>query len=287
MVLTTVNGVPHHDMISVLDRGVLFGESVYEVIPIHLGQLFEYPKHLARLKSSFEQVCRRSFPQKQVIQWISEYMNMITPTESLGIYVQLTSGKTPIRNHIHVPLSPNPTCIIHQTFAEPVDPHVYAKGFRAIALEDQRSKMSNLKTVQLAFNTHALNQAHDSGYDDAVFTRQGHLVEAASSNVFAVINHQLITPPLEGIVPGITRDVILRIAKKHHIPFAIRPISLNEIKHANEVILTSSVKLLKPLREIKGLYYNQGPYPHWHKLFNYFQQYIEQHTLNEYPIPTD
>jgi D-alanine transaminase len=283
MVLVTINGSPDHQFISVLDRGVMFGESVYEVIPLHFGQLFEYKKHISRLKSSFEQVCQQPFPQQQVVQWISEYVLMINPHSSYGIYVQLTSGSTPIRNHLQNDQSPSPTCIIHQTDAEAVSPEEYARGFRAIALEDQRSKMSNLKTVQLAFNTFALNKAHQLGYDDAVFTRNGFLVEAASSNVFAVIDQKLVTPPLEGIVPGITRDVILRIAKQNNIPFAIRPIAIHELEHANEVFLSSSIKLLKPLNEIRGLYHNPGPFPHWQRLFSLFQQYIHKSCTHVEP----
>ena len=283
MVLVTVNGSPEHQFISVLDRGVLFGESVYEVIPLHFGQLFEYEKHLARLKSSFEQVCRQPFPQQQVTQWTSEYILMINPHNSYGVYVQLTAGNTPVRNHLQDGQTPSPTCIIHQTYAEAVIPEVYARGFKAITIEDQRSKMSNLKTVQLAFNTYSLNKAHQLGYDDAVFTRSGFLVEAASSNVFAVINQELITPPLEGIVPGITRDVILRIAKQNNIPFAIRPIAIHELEHANEVFLSSSIKLLKPLNEIRGLYHNPGPFPHWQRLFSLFQQYIHKSCAHVEP----
>ncbi len=279
MVLISVNGIINHKSISVLDRGVLFGESVYEVIPYHHNALFQFNEHINRLEKSFEQLCQIPFPRKQVILWITHYLQHITPKSCHSIYVQLTSGNSEIRNHIRKLEIPN--CIIHQTYAEPVIPQRYAKGFRAIAVEDQRSGMTNLKTVQLAFNTQSLNLAYQNGYDDAVFIHNGYIVEAASSNFFAVINHVLVTPPLQGIVPGITRDALLRLVKKHNIPYEIRPISVDEVQFANEVFLTSSVKLLRPLREIEGIFSANGPFLHWNRLFSLFQNYITESCHHE------
>ncbi|MEC7030090.1 MAG: aminotransferase class IV [Pseudomonadota bacterium] len=279
MVLISVNGQLNQSAISVLDRGILFGESVYEVIPIHHGTLFKLEQHIERLQRSFEQICQLPFPKDKVLCWISDYMTHINLSSCFGIYVQLTSGNMAIRNHIKSSQTPN--CIIHQTFAESISPLRYAAGFKAISLEDQRSNMANHKTIQLAFNTFALNSAHREGYDDAVFTKDGTIIEAASSNIFAVINNVLVTPPLNGIVPGITREVVLQLAQDNQIPYAIRPIRLSELKHANEVFLTSSIKLLKPLREIKGLYFNKGPFPRWKQLFALFNEYTTRSCTHE------
>ena len=277
MVLISINGNFNNRELSVLDRGVLFGESVYEVIPIHYQKPFQLEHHLQRLANGFQDVCGIPLDINQVRTWVNEYVAKMQDVPFHSVYVQLTSGSMPIRNHL--PGTQKPTCIIHQTFFEPINFETYAKGFKAIAVADTRSSHACVKTIQLALNTQALKLASIKGYDDAVFIRDGYIVEAASSNVFAVIDDILITPPLDGIVPGLTRKAILEIAKNNHIPYEERPISLTELSHAQEVFLSSSIKLLKPLYEIENLFYHQTTFPIWRRIFSLYQSYIE-HSLS-------
>lgn len=277
MVLVSINGNFNTRSLSVLDRGLLFGESVYEVIPIHYQKPFQLEHHLKRLADGFQAICGIPLDTAQVRTWVNEYIEQMQDIPFHSVYVQLTSGSMPIRNHL--PGTQKPTCIIHQTFFEPIDFAQYAQGFKAIAVTDTRSSHACVKTIQLALNTQALKLARIKGYDDAVFIRDGNIVEAASSNIFVVIDDVLITPPLDGIVPGLTRKLILELAKKNQIPYEIRPISLAELSHAQEVFLSSSIKLLKPLYEIENLFYHQTNFPIWRKLFRLYQSHIE-HSLH-------
>ena len=277
MVLVSVNGQFDHQVISVLDRGLLFGESVYEVIPVHHQKPFQVYAHLERLAKGFLEVCGTPAPIHSIHRWINEYVEKMQGEVFHSIYVQLTTGTMAIRHHI--PDKTSVTCIIHQTFSPPVSIAEYQHGFRAITVADTRSQHARVKTIQLALNTHALKLADAKGYDDAVFIKDDCLVEAASSNVFAVINNQLVTPPLGNIVPGITRRLILEIAKQEQIPHVERPIHINELAHTQEIFLSSSIKLLKPLKEIEGLFRTKPHFPMWRRLFHAYMQRINEKSL--------
>jgi D-alanine transaminase len=274
MALVSINGMSNTDKISVTDRGLLFGESIYEVILVHNNKPFQLNQHLARLNDNFFALFQTSLDIPMIRQWISKYLDECKNDQITNIYIQLTPGSTPIRNHINVDIKP--TCIITQTYAESVCIDKYRHGFRAITVEDTRSSLASIKTNNLALNTSALKQAHARHYHDAIFIKNGYFVEAASSNLFVVINDILITPPLEGILNGLTRQKVLAIAKNNHIPYEIRPIHADEISNASEVFLSSSVKLLKPLREVEGYFKQTQKFVIWESLFQAYVQSIEK-----------
>jgi len=278
MVPVSINGDINQNSIPVTDRGFLFGESVYEVMLIHNNKPFHLEAHLARLEKNFYTLCQHRLDIMQIKNWIIAYLQDVQMYNCQTLYIQITSGNMSMRNHL--PNLINPTCILHQTYSEPIKFEAYKKGFRAITIPDTRSSLSQLKTNHLALNTNGLRLAAKSGYDDAIFVKHGYLTEAASSNLFIVNKNILITPPTDGIVNGLTRQEIIKLAKKAAIPCQVRPIHSNELQFASEVFLSSSVKLLKPISEIQSLYHNPAPAPIWEKLFNLYIDLIHDYTID-------
>ncbi|MCP8351946.1 aminotransferase class IV [Candidatus Synchoanobacter obligatus] len=274
MVPVSINGVLSPPMISVFDRGFLFGESAYEVIPVYHQQPFQIDDHLARLQTNCQQLSQITISKSLIKQWIFKYLSMVNNCDNL--YVQITPGAIPIRNHLS--RTNHFTCIIHQSFHEKIDFDRYKIGFNAITVADTRSSHSHLKSIQLALNTQALQEAHARGYDDAIFIKNGYITEAASSNVFAVINQTLVTPPTQGIVAGLTRHAILNIAKNNQLKHCVRPLSLEDLQSASEVFLSSSIKLLKPIKTIEKFYQNLHGHPYWEQLFQLLMKHIDHAT---------
>ena len=282
--MTSINGHIGKNAISVLDRGLMFGESVYEVIPIYHGHPYQLDAHMNRLTQSFRTLNIPPIEPAVLYDWIWAYIRTLSKTEHTSIYIQITSGAMPShRDHI-CSAHRTPNVIIQEQPTPPVNVQTYESGFKALCTPDQRSTLCAIKTIQLALNTQALYRAQQQGYDDALFIRGQHVVEAASSNIFIVIKDILITPPLDAIVPGVTRMKVLELAQSLDIETQIRPISIHELSQASEIILTSSIKQLKPLIEVQPYFKQRNPGPLWKKLLLAYQQDImhhhEQHTID-------
>jgi len=282
--ITSINGRIGLHEISVLDRGLLFGESVYERIPIYHGQAYQLDAHMTRLTNSFSKLNIPPINIDLLDTWVQEFMDQIPIKESTSMYIQVTSGTLPShRTHVAAePLTPN--VMLHEIPFHPICTKTYQLGFTALCVPDQRSGLCATKTTQLSLNTQALYTAKQQGYDDALFVRGEHVVEAASSNLFAVIKNTLITPPLNGIVPGVTRMKVLEFAHQANIPTQVRPIHINELAHASEIFLTSSIKQLKPIIEVKSHFKQASTGPIWKQLLKAYQQDIiyahEHHTID-------
>ena len=265
MVLVSINGHFKRE-ISVNDRGLLFGESIYEVIPLYYNQPFGLDEHLERLIKSFAMISNHPLPLNKLKKWITAYINKLPKQAISNIYIQITSGSIPLRNHSMVDTTPN--CIIHQTKQTAIDLETYQKGFRVICVPDQRAaNFSEIKSNHLAYNNHHLVHAHKRGYDDALFTRNQHIVEGVSSNIFAVVDGVITTPPSQKIVSGLTRKRVMTIIQEENLPFEIAPLPFNSIACASEIFLTSTTRLLRPLIEIKHLFKKPAPGIIWQKLF--------------------
>ena len=264
--MISINGKHAPPSIPTTDRGLLFGESIYEVVAVYHQKPFQLALHLKRLINSFHQLYQYQLDFNTLKQWTLNYIATLPKSPALAIYIHVSTGPMQIRSHIRSQATP--TCIIQQTEYVPIDLNQYRKGFRAIVAPDLRSSHAQHKTSQLALNTIALNRAHAEGFDDAIFTKNGTLIEGASSNIFAYDGKQLITPPLGDIVPGITRKLIIEIAQQHHIPIHTAPIQLSSLHNVTEIFLSSSTKLLKPIIEIKNLFHSKRPGPIWKRLMS-------------------
>jgi D-alanine transaminase len=256
--------------VSVMDRGFLFGDGVYEVIPAYSGQLFRLDDHLERLDNSLRSI-RLTNPHSR-----SEWRTVLTPLLTQGldqsVYLQITRGVAPKRDHAF-PLTVRPTVFAMVSGIAPhSDPD---NGVKAISLEDSRWKLCDTKAITLLANVLLRQAAVEQGCTEAILFKDGFLTEGSASNVFAVIDGVLMTPPKSpAILPGITRDVILEIARKHDIPCSEQAIPKADLTRASELWITSSTREIIPVVELDSETIADGkPGPVWKTFYKLFQEY--------------
>ncbi|UTC24809.1 aminotransferase class IV [Candidatus Comchoanobacter bicostacola] len=277
MILTSINGRLNQS-ISPHDRGLLFGESIYEVIPIYNQKPFCLDMHLSRLSSSFKTLFAINLDQQQIIQWITSFLQNMNTAAFSAIYIQVTTGsQQKHRNHLHNNAC-IPNIIISEYRCEPIDIERYKQGYSAILLPDIRSGLAKHKSTQLSINTNALNQAQQAGMNEAIFVKNNLLTEGASSNLFIVSDNTLITPPLGNIVPGVTRHLVLKLAKQLGMNYQIRPIHTKELLNCTEVFLSSSIKILKPINFIPNNFSYKKPGKIWNKLLQHYIGLTHAHS---------
>lgn len=256
--------------ISVMDRGFLFGDGVYEVIPAYAGKLFRLEDHLERLANSLKSIRLRN-PHTQE-QWRELLTPLLKPGTDQSVYLQITRGAAAKRDHAF------PQTIVPTVFAmvTGITPHTdLDHGVKAISMEDSRWKLCDTKAITLLANVLLRQAAVEQGCAEAILFKDGFLTEGAASNVFAVIDGVLTTPPkTPAILPGITRDVILELARKNNIPCSEEPIAKDSIKTASEIWITSSTREIIPVVELDDEPIGNGkPGPFWLIFHNLFQDY--------------
>jgi len=204
--------------VSVLDRGFLLGDGIYEVIPVYSGKLFRLDQHLQRLDSSLKGV--QITPPYSHEEWEKILTELVGRTEGddQSVYLQITRGVAPIRDH-QFPENITPTVFaMSNPFSLPSSA-LLEKGISVITLEDIRWKHCNIKAITLLAKVPSRQQALDEGAMDAILVRDGEAIEGAASNLFIVKDNTILTPPKsEKLLPGITRDLILELAQANNIP---------------------------------------------------------------------
>jgi D-alanine transaminase len=254
-----------------MDRGFLFGDGVYEVIPCYLGQLFHFQAHVDRLTASLAGI-RMENPYTTE-QWLDIFKPLMDVSENQYIYVQITRGVAPKRDH---------------AFPENTPPTIFAmcnnilpfagleSGVKAITLDDSRWQFCNIKAIALlAHLLHRQDAVEKNCAEAILINREGFVTEGAASNLFAVIDGVLLTPPKSNqILAGITRDVILELAAKNNIACRETDISLAELKTATEIWVTSSTREIIPVVELDGVAVADGKVGTvWHAMNSIFQAY--------------
>jgi len=262
--------------ISVLDRGFLFADGVYEVIPAYGGRMLRVQEHLQRLQNSLDAIRLENPLSNQ--QWLAifEKILALNPNEGVGedvsIYLQVTRGVAAVRNH-GFPGRINQTVFIMVNAMAPVDKEKLRAGVSAITLDDIRWKACNVKSISLLGNILLRQQAHDNDSAESILINEGLVTEGAASNVFAVINDVLVTAPSGSrLLPGITRDLIVELAREHNIPCEERDFTEAELLSASEIWLTSSTKEILPVVELNGKPVANGKSgPIWDKMIDIYQ----------------
>jgi len=256
--------------VSVLDRGFLFGDGIYEVIPSYYGRLFHFQEHLARLENSLAGIRLNNPHTRQ--QWLEILTPLLDAGENQYIYLQITRGVAAKRDH---------------AFPDNIEPTVFAmcskiiplagldNGVKAVTMDDSRWQFCNIKAITLLGNILHRQEAVDRDCAEAILVKDGMVTEGAASNVFAVIDGVLVTPPKgNNILPGITRDVIVEIAAKNNIACREQPITLDALKSAQEIWITSSTREIIPVVELDGKAVANGkPGPIWQTMNQLFQAY--------------
>ena len=264
--------------VSVLDRGFIFGDGVYEVIPCYGGHLFRLEQHLQRLSDSLTGI-RLSNPLSNS-QWTEILEEVVKRNNDnsvdQSIYLQVTRGVAK-RDHAF-PDRVSPTIFIMSNPMHPVSNEKLEKGVVAITHEDIRWRYCHIKSIALLPNTLMRQVAREAGADEAILDRDGKITEGAASNIFIVQNGTIMTPPKdECLLPGITRDLILEIAIDAGLNFCETDISREQLQHADEIWLTSSTKEILPVTQLDGVPVGDGkPGPCWQDMLARYQHYKER-----------
>ena len=262
--------------VSVLDRGFIFGDGVYEVIPAYGGNLFRLKEHLKRLENNLIQV--RIPPPLSNDKWY-EILGELVRTNGggdLSVYLQVTRGIA-ARDHAF-PLDVQPTVMATTTPLKPVDSELLSNGVGVITMDDFRWQYCNIKSIALLPNVLARQEAADSNAAEAIFIRDGVVTEGAASNVFVVKNREIVTPAKsQYLLPGITRDLVLELAEENRIARREGDITQADLEEADEIWLTSSTKEILPVTKLNGSSVGSGyPGPLWSRLLALYQDYKRQ-----------
>jgi D-alanine transaminase len=261
--------------IPVMDRGFLFGDSIYEVIPAYGGRLFRLDQHLHRLDNSLHAIRIKNPLSKAQWTQILETLIQQQPGVNQSIYLQISRGSVAQRDHAIPEGNITPTVFAMSYPIPNPDPKVQQQGISAITLEDIRWHRCDIKATTLLANVLLRQQAKDHGAMETILIRDGYATEGAASNLFIVDDDQIITPPKgEDLLPGITRDLVLELAAEAELPYAEAHITFEQLETADEIWLTSSTKEIMPVTHVNEMPVNDGkPGPMWHKMQKLFQAY--------------
>ena len=232
---------PAAAQVSAFDRGFVFGDGVYEVIPVYGGKAFRLPHHLQRLDTSLTAIGLGNPLAHAQWQAVFEELIRTNTGDDQYIYLQVTRGVA-LRDHAF-PADTTPTVFAYSLPLKAPDAAHLANGIDAITVPDNRWLRCDIKAIALLPNVLLRQQAQSRGATEAILIRDGFLTEGAASNIFVVRHGRLLTPPRGPfILPGITRDLILELARAHGVDCAEAAVSEAELLSADEIWMTSSTK---------------------------------------------
>ena len=259
--------------VPVLDRGFIFGDGVYEVIPVYAGKAFRLQHHLQRLKNSMQAV-RITNPHTDE-EWNAIINEVVTRNNDgdQSIYLQITRGVAH-RDH-RFPGDATPTVFVMSNLFDPVPKQQLENGVNAITLDDIRWQYCSIKSIALLPNILLRQQAVEQGAAEAILLRNGEVTEGAASNVFIVKDGIIITPPkTDCLLPGITRDLLVEQANEHGLAVKETNIKQTDLETADEIWLTSSTKEILPVTQLNGQTVGSGkPGKVWHQMYALYQAY--------------
>jgi D-alanine transaminase len=243
--------------VSVLDRGFIFGDGVYEVIPAYSRRLFRLPEHLVRLQHSCDAIrLANPMPDAEWTRLIQELVARHAP-EDQSVYLQVTRGVAR-RDHAF-PKDASPTVFMMSGPLVTPSKDQVENGVACITASDFRWLKCDVKSVSLLGNCLLRQAAADAGAVEVVLFRDGCLTEASSSNVFVVRDGKLLAPPKDNLIlPGITYDVVLELAAACGVPIERRPVTEAEVRGADEIWVTSSTKEVLAVTTLDGAKVGSG-----------------------------
>jgi D-alanine transaminase len=273
--------------ISVLDRGFIFGDGIYEVIPVYGGRLFRLPEHLQRLENSLQGI-KLANPLTPP-QWIETLETLVAHNHGgdQSLYLQITRG--PAKREHNFPAQVTPTVFV---MSEPLKTPPRSPGVKAITCMDTRWQRCDIKAITLLANVLLRQQAVEVGAVEAILIRDGYVMEGAASNVFIVHQGMAITPPKsQFILPGITRDLVLEVIQAAHLPCRETNIPVEQLYTAEEIWLTSSTREILPVITLDDKPVGPGrPGPVWSQVWQLYQDYkqtLRTMRNNPYCAPED
>lgn len=275
--LVYLNGAylpPEQAQVSAFDRGFVFADGVYEVIPAYGGRPFRLPQHLGRLDNSLAAI--RLANPLSASEWQKIFARLVEANGGgdQSVYLQVTRGPAP-RDHAFPAKIQASVFAYAQAFKYP-EPAQRAAGVAAITVPDIRWQRCDIKAIALLPNVLMRQQATEQGAAEAILIRDGFMTEGSASNIFVVIDGRLVTPPKGPfILPGVTRDLVLELARAYDIPCEERAVTETELRRASEIMLSSSIKELLSITRLDGKLVSTGkPGPMQARLYGLYQDYI-------------
>lgn len=257
--------------IPVLDRGFIYGDGVYEVIPAYHRAPFRMPQHLKRLQYSLDGI-RLANPMDDAA-WDALVRELIARQafDDQAVYLQVTRGVAK-RDHAF-PKGATPTVFMMSNPLPLPTREQVEKGVAAVTAEDNRWHRCDLKTISLVGNVLMRQRAADVGAAETVMFRDGWLTEASASNVLVVRGGTIVAPPKDQqILPGITYDAAVEFAREAGLPIEIRPVRREEALAADEMWLSSSTKEVLAITTLDGQPFGGGvPGPVFRRMYAVFQ----------------
>lgn len=259
--------------VPVLDRGFIFGDGVYELIPVYSRAPFRMDDHLARLERSLGAVRIKNPYTRE--KWREIILQLVArqPWEDQAVYFQVTRGVAK-RDHAF-PGGVEPTVFVMSNPLVNPPRELVEKGGSAVSAVDNRWLRCDIKSISLIGNCLLRQVSADAGAQETILFRDGKLTEASASNVFVVKRGVLLSPPKSNLIlPGITYDVVTEIAQAGKIPLEFRDIAEAEVRNADEVWVTSSSKEILAIVTLDGKPVGEGkPGPLFRRAYALYQEF--------------
>ena len=264
--------------VSVMDRGFLFGDGVYEVIPVYSRRPFRLAEHLKRLQASLDGILLTN-PHSEA-EWTTLIGKIVDAADypDQQVYLQITRGADEKRNHAF-PKIIRPTVFMMSEPLLPPPPELCRQGIAAVSAADNRWLRCDLKSTSLLANCLLRQMAVEAGCAETVLFRDGFLSEGAASNIFVVKNGVLLAPTKNHLMlAGITYDVVLELALAHGLPHEVRDVLEEEVRTACELWMTSSTKEVLPIVSLDGRPVGVGvnagqPGPVFAQMYGWYQEF--------------
>ena len=270
----------HLAKVSVLDRGFIFGDGIYEVVPAYGGRLFRFDEHMARLNRSLSKL-RITNPHTRE-EWLERCRTLVaalidkTGAPDQIVYIQITRGVA-LRDHV-MPADVQPTVFMMCSAMKPATPEQRHQGVSCVTARDFRWERGDIKSISLLGNVLARQMSADHGAAETILFRDGFLTEASASNVWVVHEGALLGPPKsEHVLEGIRYELMRELCEEEGIAYNLRPIAESDVLSADELLLSSATKEVLPVTTLDGESVGHGagrgkPGPVYARLYAAYQR---------------
>ena len=262
--------------VSVLDRGFIFGDGVYEVVPVYQRRLFRFEEHMHRLERGLGKL--HIAPPHTRAEWMERCRKLVEAhvADDQLIYIQVTRGIA-VRDHV-MPVGVTPTVFMMASAMKPPSAEQRHNGVACVTARDFRWERGDIKSISLLGNVLARQISADAGAVETILFRDGWLTEASASNVWVVHEDAVLGPPKsEHVLEGIRYELLRELCEDVGIAFNLRPISESDVRAADEILLSSATKEVLPVTRLDGDAVGHGarhgkPGPVYAKLHEAYQR---------------
>ena len=269
--------------ISVLDRGFIFGDGVYEVIPVYERRLFRFDEHMARLARSLDKL--RIKNPHSLDGWLRQVRMLVAevPADSQLVYIQVTRGIA-LRDHV-MPEGIEPTVFIMSNLMKPPTVEQRHHGVACTTARDFRWERGDIKSVSLLGNVLARQMSADHGATETIMFRNGWLTEGSGSNVWVVHEGAVLGPPRsEHVLEGIRYELLRELCEEEGIAYNLRPISEDDVRTADELMISSASKEVLPVTKLDNQPVGHGalrgkPGPVYARLYEAYQRAKQSQSM--------